>query len=185
VWTWKLGDGSADLRREQLSRRLVVATVLAVGALTLVASVSSAQQPIRIVIDKTGGGACDGSMGDQCDLFVQDRGVGACRVAKSGGGGVGTFCHTGVRWQLTVQGGPLEDDHLVVVQWRPQGSSANSHLCFDSIAYALSGNPATATATLSADPACTGRKMTWLYDVVLYKAGVEIERDDPGVLIED
>ena len=79
--------------------------------------------------------------------------------------------------------GHLTDDHLVLINWSPQ-SSAGSAACLNQTNYVLTKASSTATATVQSSPQCTG-KMTWLYDVVLLYEGKEIDRDDPGVLIED
>ena len=153
----------------------IVFAVLAASALLAAPAVT--QPSIKIQVKKNAP-SCQ-APGD-CEIYVRDRGVGVCETPRQDAGG--RYCEGELEWDL-IGRGQLGPDHLVLIVWSPQ-SSAGSESCLNQQTYVLTAASPTAKAIVQADPQCSG-KMTWLYDVVLLYQGTEIDRDDPGVLIED
>lgn len=157
--------------------RTLVGIAVVAGAFVFAAAPAVAKPSIKIQVKKNA--ATCAAPGD-CDIFVMDRGVGVCETPQSHGGV--TYCDSAVEWDL-VGKGQLSSEHVVLIVWSPK-SSDGSDACLDQITYVLTKANPTVSATVQSSAKCTG-KMTWLYDVVLLYRGKEIDRDDPGVLIED
>lgn len=157
--------------------KIVVVLAVALVTIVVLAVPAEAQPSIKIQIKKNAP-SCQ-SPGD-CEIYVRDRGVGVCESPRQDTGGV--YCHGELEWDL-IGKGQLSSKHLVLIVWSPQSTSGSAH-CLNQQTYVLTTSSPSAKATVQADPQCSG-KMTWLYDVVLLYDGLEIDRDDPGVLIED
>lgn len=160
----------------------MLALVFGVLALLVTVTVAGAQPTpkIRIQVKKNfaGPGNCD-DPGD-CEIFIKDRGLGVCKTEKSDGGQ--KFCDDEFEWDL-IGTGQLVDENIIVVQWNNR-STTGSEACLDRTVYVLTTDVDKVTASVQNVAGCQA-KSVWFYDVILLHGGTEVDRDDPGVIIDN
>lgn len=144
---------------------------------------AAAQSPdVKIKIIKNQGKPNCTAAGN-CALLVKDnRGLGVCKSKKQDNGN--TFCWDDFSWTVNAGASHLTSDHKVVIRWSPM-STRGSDTCLNATEYELNeANGWTATATVQNVATCFA-KSAWFYDVILDYNGTEIDKKDPGVIIDN
>ncbi|MDX1643044.1 MAG: hypothetical protein R3244_01660 [Thermoanaerobaculia bacterium] len=162
--------------------------VAALALWVLGAVVVEAQPPeVTIWVEKATGKPECANKGDCTLEIVANRGLGVCKNPKSynPGGGQKTFCSNTFEWRAKSQGNVLSEEHEIVIVRSPF-STPGSEDCLDDVQYSLTeASSWEATATVQSNAPRCFAKSVWLYDAILYYNGVEIDRKDPGVIIDN
>lgn len=175
-----------------MGKSVSTATGIALAALLLVlcAGPGMAQPPeVTIWVEKAGNNTRNQCVNrDDCELrVVANRGLGVCKSAKTYDPGTGqkTFCSQTFDWKAQAKGNLLTTDHEIVIIRSPS-STPGSDTCLDRMKYTLSkASSWKVTAKVQQNvPECFA-KSVWFYDAILYYKGVEIDREDPGVIIDN
>jgi hypothetical protein len=172
----------------QTLARVLPAAFLSV-ALLVMAMPASAQPQIKIVVDGSPPTSCT-APGD-CSVYVKEqRGAGVCKAGAKLSKGNNPFCSDKVTFKLQELGNVLLPTNVVLIQWSPQASSPGSFTCFKKTSLVLSKGADTADLELDTGGTNFAKcmsKSAWFYDVILINTatGAEIDRDDPGVIIDN